>query len=325
MNIDEQLIDGFGRKVDYLRVSVTDFCNLRCRYCMPAGGVQPLNHDEILTFEEIRDVVHHAASFGIRKIRLTGGEPLVRHQIVKLVKLVAGVPGVETVAMTTNGTLLPEFAGQLRDAGLDRVNVSLDSLRPDTLEQITRSDFAGRAVAGIEAAQQAGLNPVKVNVVVMKGVNDGEIPDFVNFARQRQVEVRFIEYMPHCDGENDQSMFVSEQEILGRIRETVSLSPVERTAGCGPAERFRIEGTDIKIGVIPSVSRPACSTCNRLRLRADGALVACLYEGGKVDLKQLLRSGAARDDIRAAFESALVLKPREHSHARSTTMNRLGG
>ncbi|MCD6287640.1 MAG: GTP 3',8-cyclase MoaA [Candidatus Hydrogenedentes bacterium] len=326
MDDNKQLVDGFGRTIDYLRVSVTDFCNLRCRYCMPETGVEPMRHDELLTFEEIQEVVRYAAEFGFRKVRITGGEPLIRRDIVTLVKMIADVPGIDTLAMTTNGTLLSEYAENLRGAGLDRVNISLDSLRPATFAAITRRDCYAQAIEGIAAAQRAGLEPVKLNVVVMRGVNDAEIPEFVEFAVRHRVEIRFIEYMPHRDTTDNQNMAVSGREILDRIRESTEIEPVRvKSDTRGPAELYRIAGTPVRLGIISSVSQPFCRTCNRLRLQSDGMLVACLYEGGTVNLKQLLRSGTSRSEIRQAFETVVGLKPRVHSCTRSTTMNRLGG
>lgn len=325
MAIDEQLVDGFGRNIDCLRVSVTDFCNLRCRYCMPEEGVTPLSHDELLSYEEITDVIRHAAAFGIRKVRITGGEPLIRRDIAELVRFLAGVPGIEMLAMSTNATLLPEHAEKLREAGLDRINISLDSFRPETFNWITRSEAGHLAISGIEAARRAGLDPVKLNVVVMRGVNDDEIPDFVKFAQERNIETRFIEYMPHRDTLDDPKLFMGETEILDRIRKCVELAYIEDADGDGPARIFNIKGSHARIGIISSVSRPACATCNRLRLRADGTLVACLYEGGTRDIKTLLRDGATRREIREVFDKVLDMKPREHSPARSTIMNRLGG
>jgi len=318
--------DRFGRTVEYLRISVTDFCNQRCRYCMPPEGVSPLDHNEILRFEEIRDIVRHAVSFGICKIRLTGGEPLVRKGITDLVQMIGDVVGIETLAMSTNGTLLADWADQLHAAGLDRVNIGIDSLRPDVFERITRRDLCERAVTGIKAAQRAGLDPVKINVVVMRGVNDIEIPDFVQFAETHDIEVRFIEYMPHRRdiGDGDR-LFVAGSEILERVRGCGHISHTDSPERSGPAEMYVMDRTGVRIGVIRSVSRPPCAMCNRLRLRADGQLVACLYDGGTVDLRTLVRSNATRETIRAAFEQAANLKPRVHSLARATIMSRLGG
>ena len=320
------IVDPFGRTVDYLRISVTDFCNMRCAYCMGPEGVAPLDHRDILRFEEIRDVVRHAVACGVRKVRLTGGEPLVRNGVTDLVRMIAEVPGVEKLALSTNGTLLIELARPLRDAGLDSVNIGIDSLQPDVYERITRRDLCHRAVAGIKAALQAGFDPIKLNVVVMRNVNDDEIPRFIEFAREHNVEVRFIEYMPHQqDTDNGADLFVSAKEILERVRAHVEIVPVQSMPGSGPANMYVVGGSEMRIGVIPSVSSPACHKCNRLRLQSDGQLVACRYEGGTVDLRTLIRSNASPETIRAAFQRAANFKPRVHSAARTTHMSRLGG
>jgi len=326
MNVQTPITDRFGRTVDYLRVSVTDFCNMRCRYCMGPDGVAPLGHDEILRFEEIRDIVRYAASFGVRKVRLTGGEPLVRKHLADLVAMLAGLPGIDTLAMSTNGTMLADHADRLRAAGLDSVNIGIDSMRPEVFERIARRDLCDRAVAGIDAARRVGFDPVKLNVVVMRGINDDEIGDFIGYGLANAVEVRFIEYMPHQrDLDEGKDLFIDAEEMLDRVRACADIVPVERPARSGPADVYVVKGTDTRIGVIPSVSRPACSQCNRLRLRADGQLVACLYEGGMVDIKTLIRANAADETIREAFQQAANLKPRIHSAARTTHMSRLGG
>ncbi len=326
MDNRHSIIDPFGRTVDYLRVSVTDFCNMRCAYCMGPEGVAPLDHKDILRFEEIRDVVLHAVACGVRKVRLTGGEPLVRNGVTDLARMIAEVPGVEKLAMSTNGTLLVENAQPLRDAGLDSINIGIDSLRPEVYEQITRRDLCHRAVEGVKAALRVGFDPVKLNVVVMRNVNDDEIPGLIEFARDHNVEVRFIEYMPHQqDTDNGVDLFVSAKEILERVRAHTDVVPADSLPGSGPANMYVVSGSDMRIGVIPSVSSPACHECNRLRLRSDGQLVACLYEGGTVDLRTLIRSNASDETIRAAFQQAADFKPRVHSSARTTHMSRLGG
>jgi len=259
-------------------------------------------------------------------VRLTGGEPLVRNGVTELVRMIAEVPGVDTLAMSTNGTLLVENARPLRDAGLGSVNIGIDSLRPDVYERITRRDLCHRAVEGIKAALRAGFDPVKLNVVVMRNINDDEMPAFIEFAREHNVEVRFIEYMPHQqDTDDGADLFVGANEILDRVRAHADVTPVDSAPGSGPANMYVVSGSDTRIGVIPSVSSPACDRCNRLRLRADGQLVACLYEGGTVDLRTLIRSNASPETIRAAFDRVANLKPAVHSRSRTTHMSRLGG
>lgn len=308
------LVDGFGRVADDLRISVTDRCNLRCTYCMPAAGLPWLPRTDILTFEEIARVAGLLVGAGVKTIRLTGGEPLVRRDLVHLVEMLAALEPRPDLALTTNGVLLAEAAASLAAAGLDRVNVSLDSLRRERYEKITRRDELDRTLAGMEAAAAAGLTPVKVNMVVMRGTNDDELVDFARFARDEGYVVRFIEYMPlDADGRWTSDDVVAAEEML----ETLAAAGVE-TEGFAdespePATRYSIEdrakGTRAgEIGVIPSVTAPFCDRCNRIRLTAEGGFRTCLFALEEVDVRGPLRAGADDDEILALLRKAVAGK-----------------
>jgi len=296
----EQLVDGFGRVHRDLRISVTDRCNFRCTYCMPEEGMRWLPREEILTFEEITRIARLVVErFGVDSIRLTGGEPTVRAHLPVLVEKLATL-GVD-LALTTNGATLRAHAQALADAGLRRINVSLDSLRADRFLELTRRDELPGVLDGIEAAKEAGLDPVKVNVVLVGGVNDDEVVDFARFGRDRDVTVRFIEFMPlDADGGWQRGKVVPQDEIVRRIGEVFPVEPVVR--GSEPAERFRYldrPGTapgDV-VGVVPSVTRPFCGTCDRIRLTAEGQLRSCLFALDEHDLRGPMRAGAGDDEL----------------------------
>ena len=300
------LIDGFGRVHRDLRISVTDRCNFRCGYCMPAEGLQWLSRDDLLTFEEIERVARLLVErYGVDGIRLTGGEPTVRAQLPTLVEMLARL-GVD-LAMTTNGVSLPLLAGALRSAGLGRINVSCDSLRPDRFAEITRRPELDRVLEGIDAAVDAGFDPVKVNCVVMRGVNDDEIADFVAFGRDKGVEVRFIEFMPlDAEGAWTSEAVVGTEEILARVAEVGPVEPVGRTSA--PAVRYRFRDGRGSVGVVASVSDSFCSSCDRVRLTADGQFRNCLFATTETDLRARLRSGAGDDEIAAAIEASVAAK-----------------
>ncbi|MFO7952310.1 MAG: GTP 3',8-cyclase MoaA [Bacillota bacterium] len=305
------LNDGQGRKHDYLRISVTDRCNLRCVYCMGEEGIEQTSHDSILSYEEIHRVVLAGAELGISKIRITGGEPLVRKDLVKLIRLISETPGIEDLAMTTNAQLLPRFAASLKEAGLNRVNVSLDSLNPDKYKKITRCGELKGAMAGIEAALAHGLQPVKLNTVLMRGVNDNEILDFLMLAKEKPLHIRFIEYMPI--GGHDQS-YHDHYLPLSFVEKTAAkaglpLSPVPLPGGAGPAEAYTIPEGKGSIGLIHPISKHFCSSCNRLRLTSEGTLKACLYWQDEKSVRPALGNKKALQDlIRAVLKS----KPAEH-------------
>ena len=290
--------DTFDRALGSLRVSVTDRCNMRCRYCMPEEKYVWLPRESILTFEETARLIGVFARLGVARVRLTGGEPLLRHEIEKLVELVRGVPGITDVALTTNGTLLAEHAPRLRAAGLHRVTVSLDTLRPERLREFARTSRHGDIVAGITAARRAGL-PVKINAVVIHGFNDDELGDLVAFGREHAAEVRFIEYMDvggatHWSAEQ----VVPRREILERLAARYGAAePLrEKDRPAAPADRFRLADGTV-FGIIASTTEPFCGACDRARLTADGHLFLCLYAATGVDLREPLRSGATDDEL----------------------------
>ena len=312
--------DNCQREITYLRLSVTDLCNLRCRYCMPAEGVAKKQHSEICSVEELVEMAAAAAGCGVTKVRLTGGEPLVRREIVDICRGVAALPGVREVDMTTNGILLPELARPLREAGLHRLNVSLDTLRPDRYAYMTRRGELSRVLRGLEAAEQAGFSNTKVNVVLMAGFNDDEIEDFVNLSREHPWEMRFIELMPMgpCAGW-DRSRFLPAETVLDRMAE---LEPIEAQ---GVARRYQLPGALGTVGLISPVSHDFCADCRRIRVTADGKLKGCLHSREEIPLRGL--HGQALED---AVRRGILHKPeRHHLTERSSdtprNMNQIGG
>jgi len=323
------LHDQFRRRINYLRISVTDRCNLRCTYCMPQEGVDPVPHADILTYEEFLRVTRVAVGEGIRKVRVTGGEPLIRKGIVAFLRELAAIPGVEDLSLTTNGLLLADMANELAHAGLRRVNVSLDTLRPHVFEQITRSPGLDRVLAGLAAARDAGLAPIKVNVVAMRGTNDEELLDFAAFAEETGYEVRFIEFMPAAPTEWDATRVISAAEILERLRTRYELEPLRGGAYAGPSRMFRLPGGG-RIGVISPVSEHFCGACNRLRLTATGNLRGCLFSAEETNLRTLLRSPAPDSALAAVIRDVVARKPERHriegaAPDRSMRMSRIGG
>ena len=305
--------DNFNRPISYLRVSVTDRCDLRCVYCMPSAGVPWRSHEEILRYEEIERVVRAAASLGISKIRLTGGEPLVRMGIVDLVAMLARIPGIDDLAMTTNGILLARYAEELKTAGLKRVNVSLDTMNPERFRRLTRLGELSDTLEGIAAAKEAGLVPVKINTVVMRGLNDDEVVDFARLTCAPDWHVRFIEVMPLGDntdwaGNGYAPMSEVRETIEGELGE---LRPV-KLAGGGPARYYRLAGAQGTIGFITPISQHFCYQCNRLRLTADGKLRPCLLSDYEIDLRTPLRQGAALAEIKRLIVEAVHAKPDRH-------------
>jgi cyclic pyranopterin phosphate synthase len=303
------LTDRFGRVHRDLRISVTDRCNFRCTYCMPAEGLQWLPREELLTFEEIERIARILVDrYGFTSIRLTGGEPTVRARLPLLVEKLAGL-GVD-LALTTNGATLRLLAAELADAGLQRINISLDTLRPDRFREITRRDDLDRVLDGIDAALDAGLDPVKINAVMMRGVNDDELVDFARFGREKGVQVRFIEFMPlDATGEWTEEQVVTHREIVERVNEVFPIEPVEPEGhGSAPAERFRYLDGGGEIGIIASVTHSFCSSCDRVRLTAEGQLRACLFALEDTDLRGPLRAGASDDELAALVESTVGSK-----------------
>ena len=305
------MLDSFGRRIEYLRISVTDKCNLRCVYCMPAEGLPWLRKGELLSYEEIQAIVEAMAPIGLQRVRLTGGEPLVRKDLPRLVDLIASVPGIRDLAISTNGVLLKELAGPLKDAGATRVNVSMDSFRKDRLDALARRPGTfEKVLSGLEAAERVGLEPIKVNVVLIRGKNDDEIADFAEATRTRPWHVRFIEIMPttsnlHLSAEG----FFSSQEGLARLRELGKMEPVTGPEGNGPATYYQFPGAPGTVGVITPMSHNFCDGCNRLRLTADGYLRPCLFGEIQTNLKDPLRAG---DDLVPLIDETLRIKPERH-------------
>jgi len=334
--------DDFGRAINYLRVSVTDRCNLRCVYCMPAEGIDKQAHGEILRYEEIALVVRAAAELGVRKVRLTGGEPLARLGLPDLVRMLATIPGIDDLSMTTNGTLLARHAQALAAAGLRRVNISLDTLRPERFAQITRHGRLDDVWAGLAAAQPAGLNPIKLNMVVVRGLNDDEVVELARRSVSDGWHVRFIELMPigakvswaggppEAGGTGGT---VPIKEVRGRIE--AALGPLEAAGpgsptGNGPAHYYRLPGAAGTVGFIGALSDHFCRACNRLRLTADGRLRPCLMSDEELDLRPTLRAGANLETVKELLIQAIRRKPERHhleeaQAPQGRTMSEIGG
>ncbi len=310
-------LDAYNRPISYLRVSVTDRCNLRCIYCMPPQGVPWRPHADILRYEEIETIVRAAAELGVSKVRLTGGEPLVRPDVIELARMLARIPGVDDLAMTTNGILLASYAADLAAAGLRRVNVSLDTLQPERFGHITRGGHLGDVLAGIEAAQRAGLTPIKINTVVVRGMNEDEVLDFARKTRDAAWHVRFIELMPVGNGglidEDWRARVVTAAEIKHEIEAALGpLRPAKMSVGGGPARYYCLPGAQGTLGFITPISEHFCYHCNRLRLTADGRLRPCLLSEQEIDLRTPLRQGADVAQIKALILQAIESKPPEH-------------
>ncbi len=303
--------DQFGRRIDYLRISVTDKCNLRCTYCMPVEGLEWIDRDEFLTYEEISSVVRQMAEHGLRRIRLTGGEPLVRRDLPDLVRQISAIPGIEDIALSTNAILLPQFGMDLKEAGVNRVNVSLDTLRRERFRDVARRPerFFDATLEGLAAAERLGFAPLKINTVLMRGLNDDEIEDFAEITRKRPWHVRFIELMPTGDNLHLSKRFLSTDSVLQRLQDIGDLRSAAGPMGNGPATYFRFDGAPGTVGVITPLSHNYCDRCNRVRLTADGKLRTCLFGTHEVDLKTPLR---ATGDIVHAVREALAGKPERH-------------
>jgi cyclic pyranopterin phosphate synthase len=305
------MLDQFGRSIEYLRVSVTDRCNFRCVYCMPEEGLQWLPKADILSYEEIVEVVAQLAPLGLRRIRITGGEPTIRPNLDELIRMLRLNGNVEDIALSTNGARLPKIAELYREAGLDRVNISADSLRPERIRSIARRDLGFDPIAAATAASSAGLAPVKLNVVVMRGINDDEIEDFARLTLENEWHVRFIELMP-VGGMRELTFehVVPSDELLDRISRLGSLSATEGPARAnGPAKYFRLAGGVGTVGVITPMTHTYCASCNRVRLTADGRLRTCLFGDHEVNLRDPLRAG---EQLAPYFVRALEEKPKEH-------------
>ena len=305
-----KLLDSFGRSINYLRISVTDRCNLRCLYCMPPEGIPRMPHSEILSYEEIRAVVRAAAELGVNKIRLTGGEPMVRAELPELIRMLSQIEGIEELLLTTNGTFLKKYALELKQAGLSRVNVSLDTLKADKFRYITRLGKLQDVLEGIEAAKDANLNPVKINTVVMRGINDDEILDFARMTYKDGWHIRFIELMPFKGA----AEFVPSIELRQHISLLGKLELCAPITGNGPAMYYRLPGANGTIGFItPLTEHSFCSRCNRLRLTPDGRLRPCLLSEDEIDLKMPLRNNATIAELKRLILKAVASKL-EHHH-----------
>jgi GTP 3',8-cyclase len=303
--------DQFGRRVEYLRISVTDKCNLRCVYCMPMEGLAWLKREDILSYEEIASVVRTMAGMGLKRVRLTGGEPLIRRDLPDLVRMISAVPGIEDISLSTNAVLLADQAEDLKSAGIQRLNVSLDSLRPDRVDAISRRPGSfPKIMEGLDAADAVGFSPLKINVVLIRGQNDDEIEDFARITRERSWHIRFIEMMP--TGANldlSANSFISCAEALRRVRAMESIEPVEGPFGNGPATYYRFPGAPGTVGVITPMSHNYCDRCNRMRLTASGQLRPCLFGELETNLRDPLRAG---EDLVPLIEETLRVKPERH-------------
>lgn len=326
------LIDMFDRSISYLRLSLTDQCNLRCLYCTPKPLTGKLESGELLSYEEILRVVRLAVDMGVRKIRLTGGEPLVRHDIATFIRGLAGIEGLEDIRLTTNGVLLQEYADELFKAGIKKLNISLDTLRPERFREITGGNFFERVWSGITTAREMGFAPIKINVVAMNGINDDEFLDFARLSLTEPYQIRFIEFMPMGkDSVWDEEKYISTDTIKKRLETLGPLKPVTTDGMEGPARVFRFAGAVGKIGFISPISHHFCDKCNRLRLTSEGQLRSCLLTDQETNLKEIIRNGGSDMDIRNALTATILNKPKGHQlnekksgncHGR---MSRIGG
>jgi cyclic pyranopterin phosphate synthase len=329
-----QLIDPFNRRIDYLRVSVTDRCNYRCFYCMPSEGMEWERRSEFLDFDEMTRLIRLFSELGVSKVRFTGGEPLVRREFPKLVRMVGALPGVSDLSLSTNAHMLAEHAADLYRAGVERVNISLDSLDADTFRRITRNGDLEAVIRGIDAALAVGMNPVKLNMVIMKGLNDHEIESMLEFAVERGADLRFIETMPvGSAGIDGLDHYYPADDILRRVREHFgsSLVPVKGGKGAGPAAYYQVGDGPVRLGVITAMSRHFCEGCNRVRLTARGELVLCLGQENSVSLRDHLRAGLNDDEVKQKILEAIAHKPKAHDFTRDVSrvvarkMSALGG
>ncbi len=326
------MIDNHNRIINYLRLSVTDRCNLRCFYCMPEDGIQFIPHADVLTYEELLRIVRLCVDSGIRKVRLTGGEPLVRQGIIGFIEQLNSVNGLEKVAITTNGVLLKKFAYSLRASGIKHINVSMDTLRRDRFQSITRRDFFDQVWEGLETAESLGFDPIKINVVAMRGVNDDEVLDFARLTYKKPYHIRFIEIMPV--GENHaftKGRFISEEEILDKIRTLGKIEFLKSGSLDGPSRRYKLEGSCGELGFIGALSNHFCAKCNRLRLTSCGQLRGCLFSDKETDIKTPLRKGGTDSLLLSLIKHTILNKPTSHGvHAWAPRncarpMNTIGG
>ncbi len=308
-----KLQDSFNRIIDYMRISITDRCNLRCTYCIPKGRVELLDHDELLRYEEIIEIIEAASELGVKKIRITGGEPLIKRNITTLIKGIKAVEGIEDLSLTTNGLFLEKQAASLAAAGLDRVNISIDSLKHDRFKDITGGGDLDVILKSIQAAVDNNLTPLKLNIVPIRGMNDDEIEDFAKITLSKNYQVRFIEFMPV--GKNslwDRSKYLPTEEIRERVSSIGRLIPVKERKH-GPARYYRFENAIGVIGFISAVTHHFCEDCNRLRLTSEGKLRPCLFSDTEIDLKNSIRRGASREEIKRLLKLSIEIKPKGHN------------
>lgn len=306
------LYDSWHRQVNYLRISVTDHCNLNCIYCS-VGSMLPLKHEDILSYEEIVTLVRVAAEMGINKVRLTGGEPLMRPHFTTLVRMIAGIDGIDDISLTTNGILLARYAEELKAAGLKRVNISLDTLKADRFKRITGHDKLKDVLAGIEAAGKASLNPIKINMVPLKNINEDEVIDFAKKTIDESWNVRYIEFMPIGTPNGDVSGMVTTSEIKEAIQSLGVLEPYTGLEGNGPARYYQFPGAKGTIGFITPITEHFCQTCNRLRVTSDGNLRPCLLAKEEIDVKETLRNGAGSAELKQLIQQAVNIKRKQHN------------
>ncbi|TET10502.1 MAG: GTP 3',8-cyclase MoaA [Candidatus Atribacteria bacterium] len=334
-----KLIDNLGREISYLRVSITDRCNYRCIYCKPEEQFEFIPHEEILRYEEIVEIIEEAVNLGVTKVRITGGEPLARKGVVDFIKKLREIKKLEDISLTTNGFFLSEYAEKLKDAGLNRVNISLDSLQEEKYKRITRGGSLEKALKGIDSALKAGLLPIKINTVLIRGINDDEVEDFVRLTLGRPLNIRFIEFMPSGEElkDNYRDKFISVLEIKESLAEKYPFRPIDINSGNGPAKYYQIKGGQGTIGFITALSQHFCKTCNRIRLTSEGKLRPCLFSNMEVDIKQAIRNAKTDDKIirskiiRNNIGEAISIKPEGHrlnekfSNRDSFKMSKIGG
>jgi len=336
-----QLVDSFGRKITYFRVSITDRCNYRCIYCQPEKEFEFIPHEEILRYEEIVEIIEEAVNLGVTKVRITGGEPLVRKGVVNFIKKLREIKKLEDISLTTNGFFLSEYAEKLKDAGLNRVNISLDSLQEEKYKKITRGGSLEKVLKGINSALKARLLPIKINTVLIRGINDDEVEDFVRLALERPLNIRFIEFMPSGEEiiNEFKNKFISVQKIKEKLIRKYLLNPIKISTANGPAKYYQIKGGQGTIGFITALSQHFCKTCNRIRLTSEGKLRPCLFSNMEVDIKQAIRKSARGKNegflrkkiIRDKLKEAVRLKPEGHKlniknqENLSFHMSRIGG
>ena len=308
------LVDSYGRKIDYLRISITDHCNLKCYYCTPFSGRSHLSRSEILTYEEMLLVAKAAVRSGITKIRITGGEPLVRKGVVEFCRMLSGLDRLKSLALTTNGIYLEKMAEPLFNAGVHRINISLDTLRPGRFEKITGYNWLPRVLAGIKRAEQIGMHPIKINTVVMRGINDDEIEDLARLTLDKPYHVRFIELMPTDSSAygDYEALYMPVEESMKKIHQIEKAQIEPATDSYGPARLCKLPGAKGKVGFIAPISWHFCGSCNRLRLTADGKIKICLFSQEKIGIKAPLRSGATQNEIIKTIRRAVSEKPRRH-------------